>query len=212
MKKLILVLFSIFLAQSAFADTCATKLMPLFVPEQARKLCVSFGSAINGDLIPAANNTYDIGKPVPLRWRSLYLAGDINLNAASTKIFPGATSIVFRNNADSANNLTIADSGTITLGRASDLVFNVGLGTIALQESTAGTACSGTLTANGATPVVTATTCATTGSRIFTSRTSAETGTVNAWVSAISNGVSFSVTSEAADTGTYNWIIFHESP
>lgn len=107
--------------------------------------------------------------------------------------------------------LTVAGT-TVTLAGAGDLIFNVGLATVAFQEATAGTACSGTLTANGATPVVTATTCATTGSRIFLSRTSSETGTVNAWVSAISNGVSFSITSEAADTGTYNWVIFHESP
>lgn len=84
--------------------------------------------------------------------------------------------------------------------------------TLSLQEGTAAAACMGTLTANGATPVVTSTTCAATGARIFLSRTSAETGTVNAWVSAISNGVSFSITSEAADTGTYNWIIFKEAP
>jgi len=83
--------------------------------------------------------------------------------------------------------------------------------TIEIQEATAGAACSGTLTANGGTPVVVSTTCATTGSRIFTQRTSAETGTVNGWISAISNGVSFSFTSEAADTGTYNWFIIHEA-
>lgn len=112
----------------------------------------------------------------------------------------------------SGNLISVADTGVITLSKAADLNFNVGLATVGFQEAVAGTACTGTLTANGATPVVTSTTCATTGSRIFTSRTSTETGTVNAWVSAISNGVSFSVTSEAADTGTYNWVIFHESP
>lgn len=132
-------------------------------------------------------------------------------NAAST-IKAGATSIQFNNNANSVANLKINDAGDVHLGAAKDLTFDVGLATISLQEATAGTACSGTLTANGATPVVTSTTCATTGSRIFLQRTSAETGTVNCWISAISNGVSFSVTSEAADTGTYNWVIFHEAP
>lgn len=132
-------------------------------------------------------------------------------NAAST-LKPGATSFQINNNANSVANLKINDAGDIHVGAAKDLTFDVGLATVSLQEAVAGTACMGTLTANGATPVVTSTTCATTGSRIFTSRTSAETGTVNAWVSAISNGVSFSITSEAADTGTYNWIIFHEAP
>lgn len=93
-----------------------------------------------------------------------------------------------------------------------DVVMSKAGATLQLQEGTAGAACMGTLTANGATPVVVSTTCAKTASRIFTSRTSSETGTVNAWVSAISNGVSFSVTSEAADTGTYNWLIINEAP
>lgn len=84
--------------------------------------------------------------------------------------------------------------------------------TLAIQEATAGSACSGTLTLNGATPVVTSTTCATTGSRIFLTRTSVETTALNPYVSAISTGVSFSVTSEAGDTGTMNWFIIHEAP
>jgi hypothetical protein len=92
-----------------------------------------------------------------------------------------------------------------------DLNFTATGRTVAIQEATAGAACMGTLTANGATPVVTSTTCATTGSRIFLTRTSAETGTTDAWISALTNGVSFAITSEAADTGTYNWVIFHEA-
>lgn len=134
------------------------------------------------------------------------------LTGASGKIIPGATSLLIRNNGDTVSNLSVADAGTVTHGTATDYVHSVGLSTMALQEAVAGTACMGTLTANGATPVVTSTTCAITGSRIFLSRTSAETGVVTAWVSAISTGVSFSVTGEAGDTGTYNWIIFHESP
>jgi len=103
-------------------------------------------------------------------------------------------------------------TGATTNSAAADFVVSTSGGTLSLQEATAGAACSGTLTANGATPVVVSTTCATTGSRVFLSRTSAETGTVNAWKSALSNGVSFSVTSEAADTGTYDWLIVHEAP
>jgi len=106
------------------------------------------------------------------------------------------TTGVLQNDGTNGGNVALSKSGT----------------TLAIQEATAGSACSGTLTANGATPVVTSTTCAVTGARIFLSRTSAETGVVTAWVSAISNGVSFSVTGEAGDTGTYNWVIFHEAP
>jgi len=98
------------------------------------------------------------------------------------------------------------------LGRAfsTDFAFITGK-TIAIQEATSASACSGTLTFNGTTPVVTSTTCATTGSRIFLTRTSAESTALNPYVSAISNGVSFSVTSEAGDTGTANWFIIHEA-
>ena len=99
------------------------------------------------------------------------------------------------------------------LGKAfsTDFAFITGK-TIAIQEATSASACSGTLTLNQTTPVVTSTTCATTGSRIFLTRTSAESTALNPYVSAISNGVSFSVTSEAGDTGTMNWFIIHEAP
>lgn len=149
----------------------------------------------------------------------------MTVNGASFSVVPGATSFLFRNNADNATNLGITDAGVVTAraglvataggttnSSASDFVVSTSGGTLSLQEATAGAACSGTLTANGATPVVVSTSCATTGSRVFLSRTSAETGTVNAWKSALSNGVSFSITSEAADTGTYDWLIVHEAP
>lgn len=41
------------------------------------------------------------------------IAGTLTLTTASSKIVPGATSLVFRNNADSANNLSINDAGLI---------------------------------------------------------------------------------------------------
>lgn len=120
--------------------------------------------------------------------------------------------IIARTN-NSAGNIRLEPNASLawTVASAGDLNGEAGK-TVAIQEATAGSACSGTLTANGATPVVTSTTCATTGSRIFLQRTGAETGTVNAWISALTNATSFAITSEAADTGAYNWVIFHESP
>lgn len=85
--------------------------------------------------------------------------------------------------------------------------------TVSLQEATAASKCMGTLTCNGASDVVTSTTCATTGSRIFLTRTSLDADTTgDAYVKSISNGVSFTVACELNDTGTLNWIIFHEAP
>jgi len=144
--------------------------------------------------------------------------GDVTIDAGDSS----TSDIRFRvNSASGAFYFTNASNQTIwsltnagvlaNTANAGDLSLSGTGSTVAIQEATAGSACSGTLTANGATPVVTSTTCARTGSRIFLSRTSAETGTVNAWVSALTDATSFAITSEAADTGTYNWIIFHEA-
>lgn len=84
--------------------------------------------------------------------------------------------------------------------------------TLLLQEATAGDKCMGSLTLNGATPVVTSTTCAKTASRVFLTRTSIDADTTGDMaVTAISDGVSFSVTSEASDTATVNWLIINEA-
>lgn len=140
-----------------------------------------------GGAVATGNILFRIG-------HSSAIVGVVNTSANTTWAWTNGGAM--QNDPTSGGNLNFRAPGT----------------TLAIQESSAGAACSGTLTANGATPVVTSTTCAATGDRIFLQRTSAETGTVNAWVSAISNGVSFSITSEAADTGTYNWLIIHESP
>lgn len=86
-------------------------------------------------------------------------------------------------------------------------------GTISIQEATAGTACSGTLTANGVTDVTVTTSCATTGSRIMLTRTSALAANLaEAYVKSISTGVSFTTNAVASNTSTYNWVIIHEAP
>jgi hypothetical protein len=107
-----------------------------------------------------------------------------------------------------------AQSLCTKLGTAysSDLNFASGK-TIALQEATAASACSGSLTFNGTTAVVTSTTCARTGARIFLTPTSDPTGSTAAycWISAISNGVSFTVDCDQANDGTANWIIVKEA-
>jgi hypothetical protein len=86
--------------------------------------------------------------------------------------------------------------------------------TLSIQEATAASACSGTLTCNGSTDVTVSTTCATTGSRIFLQRSSADTdGVGQMYVKSISNGVSFTVNCvTVADTSTMNWLIIHEAP
>lgn len=84
-------------------------------------------------------------------------------------------------------------------------------GTLAVDSGTAASACKGTLTANGATPVVTSTSCAATASIPILQKVNASTaanGTCT--VTAISNGVSFTTECLANDTGTYGWWILKE--
>lgn len=55
----------------------------------------------------------------PIVWATTLLnvttTGDIKLGAASAKIIPGVTSLLLRNNADSATNLGITDAGVVTV-------------------------------------------------------------------------------------------------
>lgn len=253
MKKSIVALLGAFFlfANTALALDSATELMNLGMsPELAKKLVtivntlaspfpnntfVTFRNAANSGNINAIKVdgtddltiTSDTGDVIKLQIAGTTEAtlddDKLTFSGASFKFVPGATSLLFRNNADSSTNLTISDAGLVTAragvtattgditATAGNVIMSTSGNTLQLQEATAGAKCMGTLTANGATPVVTSTTCATTASRIFLSRTSAETGSVEAWISAISNGVSFSITSEAADTGTYNWFIINEA-
>ena len=114
-----------------------------------------------------------------------------------------------------ATVLGLLPTGQVSIAKAADLNFTVGAATIALQESTAGTKCMGTATANGTTAVPVATTCATTGSRIFISRTSTiAVGVVQpgCWATNIVNATSFDLDcSDTAENSTFDWIIIHEA-
>lgn len=226
MKKILVTLAAVLLftgtanAQTETRAQATNSLMAFGMSAQlATKVAgLATGLGIVGStLTPSGAGTIDIGT-VALPFKIIY-AGDatrvVYMGDDNSVGFMGTQSNV--NLALLTNALTrwtVSTSGAFANDATSggDVSFAKGGTTIAVQEAVAGTACSGTLTANGATPVVTSTSCATTGSRIFLNRTSAETGTVSAWRSALSNGVSFSVTSEAADTGSYDWLIVHEAP
>lgn len=89
--------------------------------------------------------------------------------------------------------------------------------TLAIQEATGASACSGTATANGTTAVTVSTTCAKTGARIFLSATSDGTGAAAndqgaCWATNIVNNTSFDLDCpDANNNAAYNWIIFHEA-
>lgn len=153
------------------------------------------------------------------RSATLRLTGNENAGAGLAQLVMGGTadfSVI--GNAGGTTILTVkgtaGGAGGIEVTGGGDVKIATSGGTVALQEATAGAACSGTATCNGATDVTTATTCATTGSRIFLQRSSADTdGVGQMYVKSISNGTNFVVNCVTAnDTSTFNWIIFHEAP
>lgn len=148
------------------------------------------------------------------------VAGDISITTGAAsgsgvqiKLFATNGTFAINNSSDvSMWDIDEATGKLRNLTGGGDLSLSLTGTTLAIQEATAGSACSGTLTLNGATPVVTSTTCATAGSRIFLTRTSIDADTTGDMaVTALSAGVSFSVTSEANDTATVNWFIVHEA-
>lgn len=101
---------------------------------------------------------------------------------------------------------------TLQSALTGDLAFSTSGKTIAIQEATAAAKCSGTITANGTTAVTVATTCATTGSRILLTRSSAPSGTAICWQTNIVAGTSFDLDCSGAETGTFDFLIIHEAP
>lgn len=180
MKKIVSLFAVLSLGSTAFADVCATNLMPKFTASQARALCSELGDSFGGSFIPQTDNVFDLGSS-SLEWRDAFFDGTVRTDA---------------------------------LTMDGDISFSTSGNTVAIQEATAGAACSGTLTFNGTTAVVVSTTCAATGARIFLTPTSDPTGSTAAycWVASISNGVSFTVDCDQANDGTANWIIFKEAP
>lgn len=74
MKKLLsLILVLSLYAGEAYADSCATGLMPTFTNAQATKLCATFpiSSVATSTLRPTSDNTLDLGT-ASFTWRTLY--------------------------------------------------------------------------------------------------------------------------------------------
>lgn len=94
----------------------------------------------------------------------------------------------------------------------SDLRFSASGTTVAIQEATSAATCMGSVTANATTPVDVTTSCATTNSRVFLTKTSTSAVNGSCYISTAPNNTKFTITCLATDTGTYNWVIFHEAP
>ncbi len=153
-------------------------------------------------------------------------AGNLTFGAASGKIIPGATSLLFRDTGDTTTNLTIAENGTVTargqiVGQSGAAITgNVGVtsGSILIQSTGEGfyqkvggaNARGGTVVVNGTTPVVVNSTAMNADAVIVFSLKTVG-GTVGAipHVSTYVVGTSFTIVGTASDTSTYNWMMMN---
>jgi hypothetical protein len=118
-------------------------------------------------------------------------------------------------------------TGTITSDTSGDLAISAGFNCVNLTASgntlnfgtpsstvsiagkfLIGSPIVGTVTANGATPVVVSNTSVTANSSIIlTYKSGTQSGSGSAWVSSVTVASGFSITSIAGDTAVYNYLI-----
>ena len=129
-NKILFTLISLFVfTASAFSETVAdlsTSGRASFVARSGNALTI--GTAGTDRLNFIINNTVKAYiDSTGLNASSVVLtnpsiSGNATFSTAAAKIIPGATSLTFRNNADSADNLSISDAGV--LGIRNDIAFN----------------------------------------------------------------------------------------
>lgn len=109
MKRLLLVLALVGLPSQVSAQFPSDNIvLPTFIiPASA----VTGGGSVNGSLIPAADNTYDLGA-TSFRWKDVYVAGSIGVGAAP----PGTGQI--------QTSGTITSGGSLVAGASSFIFFN----------------------------------------------------------------------------------------
>jgi len=79
MKKILITLLVTFgLTSTAYADTCATSLMPAFTANQATALCTKLNDSIAESLVPQTTNAIDLGSASKL-FRTLFLGTSLVL-------------------------------------------------------------------------------------------------------------------------------------
>lgn len=119
------------------------------------------------------------------------LWGNEHANTGQIELLPGGTNDVVL----TAGNIVLSASGK----------------TLSVQEGTPASACMGSVTANGATPVDVTTSCALTGAAVFLTKTSTSAVNGSCYISTAPNNTKFTITCLATDTGTYRWLIVKES-
>jgi len=138
-------------------------------------------------------------------------AGDAQITATDDFYIATGTGGSVRLTITETGAISTASGITLTTG---DLIISASGGALSLQEATAATACMGVTAPNGTTPVAVTTTCATSGSRVFYSRSGAVTNNASITTTTAPGGSGFSFAStNAADSGgaTVAWFIIKES-
>lgn len=127
---------------AVFKDLAATLTKTLtLTPDAGAALTVTTG----GITVTAGGLTVAAGG-VSLTTGDLAItAGNLSFAGASSKIIAGATSLLFRNAADSATTLTIADNGDVTAGGALTAT-SLTIPTVTLSTGIAFSGASGTVT------------------------------------------------------------------
>lgn len=128
-----------------------------YTPDAGAAIDVTAG----GITITAGGLTVTAGGATVTAGNVAVTAGNLTFGAASAKVIPGATSLLFRNNADGATNLSIADAGDVVI-RGTLTVSGASItGTLATAAQTGITSVgtlssltvSGTLTLSNASPL-----------------------------------------------------------
>lgn len=92
MKKILILAAIVLGSVSSVHADCLSELGIAFTPAQKLVLCSSFGSAIEQSLVPADDNTSDIGSAAK-QWRSLYAGTSVVYGATASDKYPAAAVI-----------------------------------------------------------------------------------------------------------------------
>lgn len=115
MKKILALIASLLVAQSAHADACSAALVPTFPANQATKLCATFpiSSVALATLRPGTDNAFDLGA-TSYSWRTLYLGTSrISLTSDILRVRQDANRLfTWDGSSDTALTFTFGDGGT----------------------------------------------------------------------------------------------------
>lgn len=101
MKKIIILIASILVFSTAYADTCAVNLMPAFTPNQAIALCTKLQDSIAETLTPQTTNAINLGTTSKVFNTAFLGGGGINFQSTYEEAVAAAGS-------------TVADAGALS--------------------------------------------------------------------------------------------------